>query len=144
MPGALYASACPGKGKPALPTCLNLNAFLKGGTNFDSKKQVRSGARSLQPDYSDSAHVFFTPVSGVGGGCLRVSLPCVCEQEETSGSLGSPGECPSLPQVYCLPGGAESQAPLPLSPSGLGSHHVLGPLYVKIVIRGCDILARVN
>lgn len=80
-----------------LPQTRCPDAFLEGGITFDSKEHVRSGARSLRPDYTDSAHVLFTPVSGVGGGCLRVSLPRVSELEETSGSLCPPGGCPSLP-----------------------------------------------
>lgn len=72
-------------------------AFLEGGITFDSKEHVRSEAGSLRPDYTDSAHALFTPVSGVGGGCLRVSLPRVSEAEETSGSLCPPEGCPSLP-----------------------------------------------
>lgn len=98
----------PVPGREANPAYLSQcpAAFWKGGITFDSKEHLRSGARSLPPDYTDSAHVLFTPVSGVGGGCLRVSLPRVSELEETSGSLCPPGGCPCLPWVYCHPGGA--------------------------------------
>lgn len=141
----------PVPGREASPACLPRpqcpTAFLEGGITFDSQEHLRSGARGFPPGYTDSAHVLFTPVSGVGGGCLRVSLPRVSEQEETSGSLCPPGGCPPLPRVCCLPGRAESQepqVPLPHSPSALGSHRVLRPLYLMMVIRGCDIPARVN
>jgi hypothetical protein len=94
-----------------LPQSQCPTAFLKGGITFDSKEHVRSGARSLRPDYSDSAHVLFTPVSGVGGGCLWVSLPRVSEQEETSASLCPPGSG----------GGEMPRSPIGLLPPGWSS-----------------------
>lgn len=115
MPGALRAGACPGReASPAYsPQTQCPTAFLEGGITFDSKEHLGSGARGLQPGYTDSAPVLFTPVSGVGGGCLRVSLPRVSELEETSGSLCPPEGCPSLTQVYCLRGKAECPPPPP-------------------------------
>lgn len=106
-------------GRPALPTRLRLNVPLPSwrvGSPLTPKEHLGSGARGLPPGYTDSAHIFSTPVSGVGGGCLRVSLPRVSELEETSGSLCPPGGCASLTQLYCLQGEAESPVPQVLWP----------------------------
>lgn len=149
MPGALHASACPGReASPAYsPQTQRPTAFLEGGITFDSKEHLGSGARGLPPGYTDSAHIFFTPVSGVGGGCLRVSLPRVSELEETSGSLCPPGGCASLTQLYCLQGEAESPR-APGSLASLTSRSWKPPCpqapYLMMVIRGHDIPAWVN
>lgn len=62
-----------------------------------------------------------------------MSPPRVSEQEEASAPSVLQGLPPSPSGLLAR---VQSRVPLPLSPSGLGSHHVLRPLFLMTVMRG--------